>query len=61
MTEQELQKDGEPYYKDTEELACPDCGVIQSVKVKAQQYQDQPTQYFVDKECPVCEFSGVWF
>lgn len=55
-----LQKDGEPYKQDTTEIDCPGCGVVQKRTVMAQQYQNAPTAYYVDEECPVCGFEGVW-
>jgi len=61
MTDATPTKNGEPYSTDTENVACPSCGVRQERTVMCQRYLDHPPSYYIDESCPVCEFEGVWF
>ena len=46
---------GKPAKIDTEQLPCPNCGVVQQMAVYQQHYDNAPTAYFTDHECAVCE------
>lgn len=54
VAQDEPRKAGAPSKLETVEKPCPNCGVVQEMRVLEQVYENAPTAYYTDRHCPVC-------